>query len=121
MRKDTGTGGHEPSEEQRQQQITDIINELESLSLRTTILTCKLKLLRQQGGRNNQAKTTISRYDHDFKEGELVIITNGYRKKKGTEGKVTYITKTQVTLQDESGRFHTRKFTNVKRVRKEEL
>ncbi len=53
---------------------------------------------------------------HHLKEGDLVVIKNTYLGKKGTQGTVSHITKTQVTLQDRSAVFHTRKFTNVRRV-----
>jgi hypothetical protein len=102
-------------EEQEQQRIDDIIDELASLSLRTSNLTSELKRLQQIGRQGHRAKPTNPRYDHDFKEGDLVVITNSYLGRKGTKGKVSYVTKTQVTLQDSSGKFHTRRFTNIKR------
>ena len=68
----------------------------------------------------NRAKPNNTEHDHDLKEGERVVIKNTYLGKKGTEGTISYTTKAQVMLQVESGTFHTRKFTNVKRVKKRE-
>ena len=107
-------------ETQEQQQITDIINELEVLSLRTSTLICKLRQLQQERGHTNQAKPNNTEHNHDLKEGERVVIKNTYLGKKGKEGTVSYTTKSQVTLQDKSGIFHTQKFTNVERVKKKE-
>jgi hypothetical protein len=103
-------------EKQEQQHIDEIINELTSLSLRTNTLTHELKRLRQQD-RQESPPTSNPKYDHDFNEGDRIVIKNAYLGKKGTEGKVSYVTRTQVTLQDDSGRFHTRKFTNVGKVK----
>jgi hypothetical protein len=105
-------------EAQEQQQITDIVTELEILSLRTSTLIRELKQLRQKRGHTDRTKSRNKEHDHDLKEGEHVVIKNTYLGKKGTEGTISYTTKTQVTLQDESGTFHTRKFTNVERVKK---
>ena len=99
------------------QHIDKIINELESLSLQTNTLTHELKRLRQQD-RQESPPTSNPKYDHDFNEGDCIVIKNAYLGKEGIEGKVSYVTRTQVTLQDDSGRFHTRKFTNVRRVKK---
>ena len=107
-------------EAQEQQQITDIVNKLEVLSLRTSTLIRKLRQLQQKRGHTNQAKPHNTEHNHDLKEGERVVIKNTYLGKKGTEGTISYTTKAQVTLQDESGTFHTRKFTNVERVKKKE-
>ncbi len=107
-------------EAQEQQQITDIVTELEILSLRTSTLICELRQLRQKRGHTDRTKSRNTEHDHDLKEGERVVIKNTYLGKKGTEGTISYTTKAQVTLQDESGTFHTRKFTNVERVKKKE-
>ncbi len=81
-------------EKQEHQRITNIINKLELLSLRTSTLTRKLRQLRQRDGQANQAKPTSTEYDHNLKEGDRVIIKNAYLRKKGTEGTVLYTTKT---------------------------
>ncbi len=116
-----------------QQQITNIINELESLSLRTSTLTCELKQLGQQNKQVNRANPTSpknkqgthcipdhSENKHILKEGDRVVIRNADLGKKGTEGTVLHITKTQITLQDASGQFHARRLSNVRKVKKRE-
>jgi hypothetical protein len=88
-------------EEQEQQQISDIVDELHLLSLRTATLTHKLKQLQKGGKQDNKAKPTGPTYDHGFKRGDRVVIKNSYLGKRGTKGRVSYTTKTQITLQDE--------------------
>ena len=85
-------------EAQEQQQITDIINKLEVLSLRTSTLIRKLRQLRQKRGHTNRAKPNNTEHNHDLKEGERVVIKNTYLGKKGTEETILYTTKAQVTL-----------------------
>jgi ATPase subunit of ABC transporter with duplicated ATPase domains len=78
--------------QQQQHRITDIINKLEALSLRSTNLTRELRRLREQ--KQDERKNPITpKYEHDIREGERVVI------------KVTHVTKEQITLQDASGKF----------------
>ena len=51
---------------------------------------------------------------HDFKIGDRVTITNSYLGKRGITGTVTAVTLSQVTIQDKNGRFHKRKYTNLR-------
>lgn len=51
-----------------------------------------------------------------YKIGDQVEIVNNYRRKKGTKGVVTHVSKSLVTLQDETRKLHTRKHTNLKKL-----
>jgi hypothetical protein len=100
----------------KQQRMSDIIDELEALSFKTNTLTHELKQLRQQGTQTRRRGPNGMARNHSFKKGDRVVIKNMYLGRKGTEGTVSYTTKTQITLLDDSGKLHTRKFTNIGRV-----
>jgi hypothetical protein len=106
---------------ERDKRITDIINRLDSLTLEANTLTRELRTLisrdesRARAYVNKEEDKEIN--DHDFKEGQTVIIRNGYQGLRGTIGTVTHTTKAQVTLVDKSGKSHRRKYTNVNRVK----
>ena len=57
-----------------------------------------------------QASTIL----HDFRIGDRVVITNTYLGRKGVSGVVVAITSSQVTLQEQNGRRHKRKHTNLR-------
>ena len=48
-----------------------------------------------------------------IEQNDIVIITNNYRNKKGTIGRVTNVTDKRVTLLDQDNIFHTRALHNV--------
>ena len=110
--------------------ITEIVNRLDSLTLEANTLTRELKTLREAeedttgttrahaATNNNEDETNKKKGAnlHGFKKGDRVRITNIYRGQRGTEGTVTYVTKSQVTLRDDTGRLHTRKFTNIRKT-----
>jgi hypothetical protein len=110
--------------------ITEIVNRLDSLTLEANTLTRELKTLREEeedttgttrahaATNNNEDETNKKKGAnlHGFKKGDRVRITNIYRGQRGTEGTVTYVTKSQVTLRDDTGRLHTRKFTNIRKT-----
>ena len=52
--------------------------------------------------------------DHDFKIGDIVIITDIYLGRKGTKGSILSTSAKQVTIKDEQGKTYKRKHTNVK-------
>lgn len=55
--------------------------------------------------------------DNDtIKIGDLVVITNNYKQEKGIKGRVSKITKQQVTLRTQVGTIYRRKKSNVKKV-----
>jgi transcription antitermination factor NusG len=99
----------------KDQRISDIIDKLDSLMLEANDLTRELKEQRKQEGKKSK-RDESSTYAHGFQKGDKVIITNVYRGRRGTIGIVTHTTKVQVTLLDESGTTHTRKFTNVSKI-----
>jgi hypothetical protein len=103
--------------------ITSIIHRLDSLTLEANTLTRELKTLRSNQQRA-YAPTATARATarnpptrtHEFEIGDRVIITNTYQGSRGTKGTVTYITDKQITLIDEKGKRHTRKYTNLRRT-----
>lgn len=104
--------------------ITEIINKLEDLSIETTRLTQELRTLTQRPARRPAQRPFVPppqlpTNEHDYKAGDKVEITNNYQWKKGTKGIVTRVSYTQVTLRDDKGAFHTRKHTNIVRVKEE--
>ena len=54
------------------------------------------------------SKVKSPSYSRDFKVNESLEITNSYKGKKGTIGKVVHFTKNQCTIADRYGVFHTR-------------
>jgi hypothetical protein len=112
----------------KDQRITEIVNRLDSLTLEANALTRELRELTRHEDDNrayarsstkDERDTTRTRKqskninDHDFEEGDKVIIKNGYKGGRGTKGTVTHTTKTQVTLKDKTGKLYVRKYTNV--------
>jgi ATP-dependent exoDNAse (exonuclease V) alpha subunit len=108
-----------------EKRISEIVDKLQSLTLEANVLANELSELRTQGDvkplhsekRDDDTKKKQI-HDHGFKKGDKVVITNGYRGKKGTTGTVTHTTKTQVTLRDESRKTYIRKYTNVSKTNK---
>jgi hypothetical protein len=95
----------------KDQRISDIINQLDKLTLEARTLTQELKALQEQA---NTVPTT--EHEHGFALGDSVVITNGYQGLRGTKGVVTKTTATQVTLQDKTGKTHRRKYTNIRKI-----
>jgi hypothetical protein len=108
----------------KEQRISDIVDKLDSLTLEANVLTHELREPTKPTKDINyttkrlikEEEKKIASTTNDFVKGEKVIITNGYKGKKGSTGTVTHTTKTQVTFKDESGKTYVRKFTNVKRI-----
>jgi chromosome segregation ATPase len=108
--------------------LSEIIQRLEHISLETTELTKELKELQQRDERDARRANTLSAQHrairttqapkrselHNFKQGQAVEITNDYGDLKGTRGVITNATRTRVTIIDNAGRSHTRKFNNIK-------
>jgi hypothetical protein len=105
-----------------EQRITDIVNRIGTLTLEANTLTNELRNLRERNygtARTVQTETTVPNvptFEHGFEIGDRVAITNRYQGKQGTEGIVTSITRTRITLQDVTGRKHIRKHTNVRNI-----
>jgi hypothetical protein len=122
---------------EKDHRITDIVNRLDSLTLEANALTRELKELRDtnitsttaahpripvntdQGSetepRHRGGRSDVNKLNY-FEIGDKVYITNNYRRRQGTQGTVVHVTTNQVTLRDENGKSHTRKYTNVKRL-----
>ena len=69
---------------------------------------------RTSNSRHSEGSRT--RYHHGnriIEIDDIVIITNDYRNKKGTIGRVTNVTDKRVTLIDQDNEFHTRALHNV--------
>jgi hypothetical protein len=110
--------------------LSEIIQRLERIALETKDLTKELRELQQRDGRSARrtqepptpglARTTIrtSTQDklHEFEEGQAVIITNAYGNQQGTRGTIRNTTRTTISLVDETGRLHTRKYTNIRLI-----
>ena len=114
---------------EKERRISDIVNKLKSLTLEANVLTHELGELRRpnesplhaHGSKGNKVKSVIKKekntsYEHDFIEGDKVVITNGYQKKRGTEGTVIHTSRTQVTIKDQAGTIYVRKSVNLKRI-----
>ena len=106
----------------REARISEIINRITALTLETNALATDLKLLtstnwikKEEGTAGAQPipKTT---YHHGIEINDEVVITNYYKGSSGTRGSVVHTTNQQVTLRDDHGRLHTRKYTNVRKV-----
>ena len=105
----------------REERITEIVDRLSSLTLEAQELTQELKDLRAPPDVNPRTRvpntsTLHPTHDHGFTEGNRVVIRNGYKGARGTQGIVIFTTKQQVTLQDGRGKTHTRKYSNLTRV-----
>ena len=61
------------------------------------------------------SKVKSPSYSRDFKVNESLEITNSYKGKKGTIGKVVHFTKNQCTIVDRYGVFHTRAKRNFRK------
>ena len=114
---------------EKERRISDIVSKLKSLTLEASVLTHELGELRRRnespphahGSKGDKVKSEIKKernpfYEHDFKEGDRVVITNGYQRKRGTEGRVIHTARTQVTIKDQAGTIHIRKSKNIKRI-----
>ena len=89
--------------------ISEVVEELEGLTLRTTALFSELDTL--------QSPKPTKAPQNPYKVGDTVVVTNSYKGKKGTIGRIIHTTKEQVvinTTQDKE--VLTRKYTNVKLV-----
>lgn len=86
--------------------------EVNKLSLEANALTHKIKALSEQKGAVKTDCAVVNKY----KIGDEVEITNSYHGKRGTKGTVTQVTKSLVTLHDGTGKQHTRKHTNLKKL-----
>ena len=95
----------------RENRINNIIDRLEKLTIEAKDLTQELRHLQSPAAATAPPSNT---YDHPYRIGDKVIITNAYLGKKGICGTVTAISAKRVTLTDASGRKHTRKPTNIK-------
>ena len=105
----------------QEDQITIIINRLDELSLEVHKLTQELRSL--QHGQHIQPFATTNNavparepnlFEHPYKDGDKVIITNAYLGRKGTHGTVINTTAKRITLVDQQGKKHTRKPDNIK-------
>ena len=93
--------------------ILNIIDELEALSLRTSALVLELRAARlQEWGeddprRQRSPRATSPRWTptfrHGYKDRDRAIITNRYLGQRGTQGTVTYITEQRVMIADQLG------------------
>ena len=87
--------------------ITQLTETLEDLSLELEALE-----------RSIQQESTVGKSHPDkprFKLGDILQITNSYKGKKGTVGRVIHITKTRCTIVDSHGVSHTRAKSNLSR------
>jgi hypothetical protein len=100
----------------KESHISEIVDRLDSLTLEANMLTRELPTLRTPDVNPTHIHANPT-HIHNFKKEDKVIIKKGYLGKRGTEGIVTYNTKTRVTLRDGSGKTHTRKFTNVSKAK----
>ena len=90
-----------------EQQIANLIQRIDSLTLEANGLTRELQEL------TRQRETT----NNELEEGDTVVITNNYLGQRGTTGVVTNVTSKEVTLRNtETGRRYTRKKSNVRRT-----
>ena len=109
----------------KEEQINQIINQLETLSLESVRLTKELKALQATTGttetkkriplRRNPIQVLFTK-DNPYNIGDEVEITNNYRRQKGISGVVTHVSKKQVKFTSPSGQEYTRSFKNVTRA-----
>ena len=100
------------SRDRDNRRISTIIDRLERLTIEAQDLTQELRQLQSPPAIPQQLPTT--NYDHPYKIGDRVVITNSYLGKRGVSGTVTNTTEKRVTLTDDTGRSHTRKPSNIK-------
>ena len=99
-------------------EISDIIDELDSLSIQANALVRRLRRARlaEQGVRSGAQAPRTETYPHGYEVGDRVVITNRYLGQKNTQGQVTHITAQRVTLVDSSGNRYTRKPSNLRKL-----
>ena len=106
----------------RDNQISTIINRLEDLSIEVHELTQELRAIQQEDNTNTTPLATAvplpsplphTTFEHPYKTGDKVIITNSYLGRKGTRGTVIKTTAKRVTIVDTQGRKHVRKPDNI--------
>ena len=106
---------------ERKQQITLLINRLESLTLEANEVTRELQTLnsQEQGGTRQTGHSTNN--TPSFEIGDRVIITNRYLGQHGIQGLVLKTTKKRVTFKNETtNRTYTRAHKNVRKLTNKE-
>ena len=107
--------------------ITDIVDRLEALTLQTNALVAELRAARLQELRENNARSQqwgpevtpprrTPTFHHGYEEGDRAIITNRYLGQRNTEGTVTHVTEQRVTIVDSTGNTYTRKPSNLRKL-----
>lgn len=111
--------------------IQDIINRLEELSIESGALLIELRRARlrerqldQQPLEDQRTRAVhpvtpprqASTFPHGFELGDKVVITNNYLGQRNTRGHVSYITEQRVTIVDAHGQRYTRKPTNLRKL-----
>ena len=97
----------------RQKQVTKLKENVSQLTENLQNLRIELDLLERTIEAESLANSPSD--SQDFKVNESLEITNKYKGKKGTIGKVVSFTKNRCTIVDQYGIFHTRAKTNFRR------
>ena len=104
----------------KEDRVTEIIDKLQTLSLKTNTLAKELAHLQEEVRQEKKDKDKNNQEEepkNTYTIGDRVTITNTYRGKKGTTGVIMNVTRTRVTLRDDFGKSHTRASLNVSKTR----
>lgn len=100
----------------RQKQLTKLQDTVSQLTENLHELRIELDLLENTIESESSPRRVKSLSDNrDFTVNESLEITNKYKGKKGTIGKVVSFTANQCTIVDRYGVFHTRAKTNLRK------
>ena len=105
------------SDNPHQEQIKDLIQKIEALTIETSQLTQELNRLQETviiPYNSPDTQETNTGTTNSYHIGDRVIITNSYLGKKGTRGTVTATSAKQVTLIDRNGKEYKRRYTNIR-------